>query len=189
MREDLVLTIEMDNLYEPKVWTEVVPLSLFNPMETNLEKKGMLVAFSFLPNLSLLGINHEVIFFVETSEEMAKDHRLDEIKSSIASIIQSLNKFSYLQIVGFGKTSKFLFKESVPANPKNILKASGDLKLIEVDGPSDQTNLLDPLEQVLSKPVIKGFARTVFSKKIYFISFSIFYIYFLFSVLCIQQIQ
>jgi hypothetical protein len=159
----------MDNIYEPKVWSEVVPFSLFNPLETNLEKKGMLVAFSFLPNLSLLGINHEVIFFVETSEEMAIDNRLEEIKSSIASIIQSLNKFSYLQIVGFGKSSKFLFSESQQATPKNILKASGDLKKLEIDGNSEQVNLFDPLQQVLSKPVIKGFARTVFSKRFFFL--------------------
>eukprot|EP01091_Cochliopodium_minus_P002603 TRINITY_DN1244_c0_g1_i6.p1 TRINITY_DN1244_c0_g1~~TRINITY_DN1244_c0_g1_i6.p1 ORF type:complete len:1372 (-),score=429.64 TRINITY_DN1244_c0_g1_i6:94-4209(-) len=162
LNNDLIIAIDVERLYEPKIWSEIIPLSLFNPQETSIEKKGMLVAFSLLPNLFLLKVNHEVIFLLETSEEMSKEARLTQIKNSIASSVQTLSKASYLQITGFDKGSKSVFNESVQANPKNILKASKDLKIFEAQGSSEEVNLYDPLKQVLSKPPVEGCARTIF---------------------------
>ena len=166
--DDLVLLIDVEEICEPKVWNEKVPLSCFSTSEQNNENEGMLVTFTYLPSILTQTVNQEVIILFEASKAMKKGERFQELQKAITSTIQQFPKHIHFQVISFSARHQAFFSSSVTATPRNILKASKDLRAIDADE-EEHPNLLEPLSIVMKYPHIPNTSRTILSLSILFL--------------------
>eukprot|EP01117_Protostelium_nocturnum_P005087 TRINITY_DN1840_c0_g1_i1.p1 TRINITY_DN1840_c0_g1~~TRINITY_DN1840_c0_g1_i1.p1 ORF type:complete len:821 (-),score=233.18 TRINITY_DN1840_c0_g1_i1:83-2461(-) len=121
------------------------------------------VALSFHPDLkkeeSLDEVNTEFIFLVDCSGSM-RGAPMDAVKQTLHIFLRSLPESCYFNIVDFGTSHKSLFIKPTKYDESSLQKAiiNTNAKAAILGG----TNLLGPLQSILSQKPTKGYSRQVF---------------------------
>eukprot|EP01137_Pigoraptor_chileana_P008384 Opistho-2@55134 len=86
--------------------------------------------------------------------------QITQAANALRIFMRSLPPDSYFNVVGFGSSHQFLFKESVKYDNKSMAKATTHAQSLQAD--LGGTELLDPMQAILRRPQIKGYPRQVF---------------------------
>ncbi|KXJ25777.1 von Willebrand factor A domain-containing protein 5A [Exaiptasia diaphana] len=101
----------------------------------------------------------EFIFVVDQSGSMAGS-KMKSARESLLLFLKSLPENCYFNVVGFGSSFNKLFDRSEFYNDSTLSHACGYGEVMEAN--LGGTEILDPLRDVFSQPVIKGYPRQIF---------------------------
>lgn len=147
MDRDFVLLVRVDEPERPRAWIE----------ETSDGETVAMVAFQ--PKLNTEQAPCELIFLVDRSGSMMGSS-IEQARNALQLCMRSLSEHTRFNIVGFGSSYESLFPESLPYNEETLAKASDHIRSLQAD--LGGTEILSPLESVLSAPPSAELARQLF---------------------------
>ena len=146
MDRDVIITIEVSQPHEPRVWIE----------EYNGSYAAMVTLF---PHIEFRDVPVEVIFVVDRSGSMC-GQRIADAKESLLLLLRALPVDCFFNIIGFGSSCDALFPISVKYDELYLSLATDHVRSLKAD--LGGTDLILPLIQVYGSPVLKGYSRQVF---------------------------
>eukprot|EP01137_Pigoraptor_chileana_P018478 Opistho-2@78016 len=114
---------------------------------------------TLVPRFELDDVKTEIIFVIDRSGSM-EGSQIAQAANAMRIFLRSLPPDCYFNIVGFGSSYEFLFKESAKYDDKSMATASTHAQSLQAD--LGGTELLNPMEAILKRPQIKGYPRQVF---------------------------
>ena len=94
----------------------------------------------------------DVIFLLDQSGSMSGE-KIELIKNALILFLQSLNKGSYFQLIGFGSSFEYYNKEPLEYNKENVKKLMEIINNLNAD--KGGTELYEPLKNVFENPIYK----------------------------------
>jgi hypothetical protein len=153
VEDDVVIHI---HLQKPSVHKVLVEKG--DPSATSEFLKAALISFSVCPQIEIPQQVCELNFIVDCSGSMSGSP-IKMASQALQLFIKSIPEGSYFNIVCFGSHYKALFHSSVPYNEKNVQLA---MECAANLGNMGGTNILQPLEHVLSQGLSPIVSRQVF---------------------------
>jgi hypothetical protein len=144
---DFVLEVKLAEAHVPRAWLETDPRG----------RRAALVAFQ--PRFAAEESPYELILLVDRSGSM-QGTSIAEARNALQLCLRSLTEGTRFNIVGFGNTFEMLFPESRAYDERSLREASDHVD--NMDANMGGTEILAPLEAVLSKPPLPGLPRQVF---------------------------
>ena len=152
-------SINNDNLfyqYDPKTdlsfylfqKTEIIPeLDIKND---KIDENEELNYTSLIKNEKKIESGGCYIFLLDQSGSMSGEN-IELCKNALILFLQSLNKGSYFQLIGFGSTFEYYNKEPLEYNKENVKKLMEIINNLDAD--KGGTELYDPLKNIFENPM------------------------------------
>ncbi|KAK3729137.1 hypothetical protein QZH41_005821 [Actinostola sp. cb2023] len=120
------------------------------------------VMLNFFPELdSSASLDRgEFIFVVDRSGSMGIESRIKNARETLLLFLKSLPEGCYFNVIGFGSSFEKLFPKSESYDDSSLNRACSHGESMEAD--LGGTEILAPLQDVFSQPLIKGYPRQVF---------------------------
>ncbi len=104
-------------------------------------------------------VKGEYIFLLDRSGSMKGD-RIKMARSALQLFLKSLPTDSYFNVISFGNTYQGLYHASTRYSKENLSTACEIIGQYEAT--MGGTNIYEPLRQILHRPTMKGYPRSVF---------------------------
>ncbi|HWW91840.1 MAG TPA: VIT domain-containing protein [Vicinamibacteria bacterium] len=144
---DFVLKVKLAEAHVPRAWLET----------DSRGRRAALVVFQ--PRFNAEESPCEVILLVDRSGSM-RGTSIAEARNALQLCLRSLTEGTRFNIVGFGTTFEMLFAESRAYDERSLKDASKHVD--NMDANMGGTEILAPLEAILSKPPLPGVPRQLF---------------------------
>ena len=141
------LEIHLSEPHKPRIWSEKRP---------DDSVALMLVAY---PNIKYKELATEIIFLVDRSGSMGGSSII-EARTALKTCLKLLPNTVLFNIVGFGSSYNYLFKESQQAKGDSLKKAVKHANSIEAN--LGGTDILPPLQHIYNQKLIPGTPRNIF---------------------------
>ena len=147
MDRDIIVYIESEEPNKPKVLIE------------KKEDGSSLAMLSFVPEFKLADHQVEAVFLVDCSGSMS-GQSISLAKEALQVFLHSLPVNSFFNIIIFGSSYQVLYHESRHYDDKSLKDATESVALISAN--LGGTEIYQPLEMILQKPLMASHARQVF---------------------------
>lgn len=101
----------------------------------------------------------EFIFIVDRSGSMGSS-KIQSARQTLLLFLKSLPENCYFNVVGFGSSFEKLFESSERYNDASLQHACSHSEIMQAN--LGGTEILSPLREVFSQPLIKGYPRQIF---------------------------
>jgi hypothetical protein len=154
--KDIVILMKPKHPHVPNVLVEPG-----RPIAGNTFMSNPSVMVSFFPEWKgdCSQVACEFIFVVDRSGSMSGTY-IREAGETLVLFLKSIPEGCHFNVIGFGSRYEKLFKESVPYNQENMVKAVRHAESLSAN--LGGTELLQPLEYVFSQALIPNLTRQVF---------------------------
>ncbi|KAJ3340713.1 von Willebrand factor A domain-containing protein 5A [Gonapodya sp. JEL0774] len=113
---------------------------------------------TFVPKFRVQEVQTEIIFILDRSGSM-QGANIKNARTALILFLKSLPEDCKFNIIGFGSSYRLLFPNSVPYDERNLNTAVKHVESVQAD--LGGTEIYQPLQEAVSKPVNKNWQRTV----------------------------
>lgn len=148
LTQDIVVKVATENPHQPRCL-----------VEKNIDGNTHCAVVTLAPHLDFDDCKCELVFIVDRSGSMS-GHNISQATKAMQLFLRSVPEDCYFNIVGFGSRYEFLWPQSVRYGEETLAKASRHVANMAAN--LGGTEILEPLQKVLSSNTVEGYNRQVF---------------------------
>ncbi|CAL8104173.1 unnamed protein product [Orchesella dallaii] len=148
MDRDFVMILVPEAVHEPRLYVE------------KLDNGSTVAMVHWIPSFKSNDLKTEIIFLLDRSGSMAGTS-MGLAKSALSSFLHALPADCYFNIVGFGSSYSFLFKDGSQKYDEDSLNEALELAG-NMNADLGGTEIRKPLKAIYEQPAVEGYLRQIF---------------------------
>jgi uncharacterized protein YegL len=160
MNRDFVLNIKQEEPHQPRAIVEVLTEDDVKKAGKDASLPKAVAMVTLVPEIEFEDVRAEIIFVVDRSGSMS-GARIRNVREAMQLFLRGLPSDCFFNIVGFGSNYELLFgNASTEYNNQSLKEATQHIDRLEAN--LGGTEILKPLQFILSQPSKTGYSRQIF---------------------------